>query len=61
MNKFENNNNFKAYVRHRALTQSLLTAFMLLGLLFGLEDGGSTFLRNFGKLLSDYMASYPCK
>jgi hypothetical protein len=30
-------------------------------LLFGLENGGSTFLRNVGELVSDYMMSHPSR
>jgi hypothetical protein len=35
------------------------SAFRLRGLLFDPEDGGITFFRNVGKLLSHYTASYP--
>jgi hypothetical protein len=36
-------------------------AVYLLNLLFDCEDGGSTFLRNIGKLLLDFTASYSQK
>jgi hypothetical protein len=36
----------------------LIAAYVLLGLLFYPEDGGSMFLRNVDELLSDYTSSY---
>jgi hypothetical protein len=39
--------------------RNLLPNSYLLGLLFGSEDGGSTFLQNTGEFLLDYMCYIP--
>jgi hypothetical protein len=39
--------------------KTFLAYFSLFGLIFDLENGGSTFLRNVGERLPEYTASYP--
>jgi hypothetical protein len=46
------------HIQCRTSASSLFLTGCLFGVLFGLEDGYSTFIRNVGKFLPEYSASH---